>query len=103
MPIILNGQVASVDSLTAKPEPVQEPVAVASPPPRVEVARVRVEPPKLDEEEELRRRLSMNRILKGRKVPPGASEESALVVNGKVKSIGRKSHYLLDMLTIEDE
>ena len=99
MPIILNGQVASAESLVPKPAPAES----APPPQRVEVARARVEAPKLTEEEELTRRLSMNRILKGRKVPPGASEESALVVNGKVKSIGRKSHYLLDMLTIEDE
>lgn len=32
-----------------------------------------------------------------------ASTETALLVNGKQKSIGRKSHYLLDMLTLDDE
>ena len=32
-----------------------------------------------------------------------ASNETALLVNGKQKSIGRKSHYLLDMLTLDDE
>lgn len=32
-----------------------------------------------------------------------ASTETALLVNGKQRSIGRKSHYLLDMLTLDDE
>jgi hypothetical protein len=32
-----------------------------------------------------------------------ASQDTTLVVNGKQKSIGRKSHYLLDMLTLDDE
>lgn len=33
---------------------------------------------------------------------PTASNEAVLVVNGKEKNIGRKSHYLLDMLTLDD-
>jgi hypothetical protein len=32
-----------------------------------------------------------------------ASAENSLLVNGKTKNIGRKSHYLLDMLTLGDE
>jgi hypothetical protein len=32
-----------------------------------------------------------------------ASAENSLLVNGKQKNIGRKSHYLLDMLTLDDE
>lgn len=32
-----------------------------------------------------------------------ASAENSLLVNGKQKHIGRKSHYLLDMLTLDDE
>jgi len=31
-----------------------------------------------------------------------ASDEASLLVNGKQKSIGRKSKYLLDMLTLDD-
>jgi len=32
-----------------------------------------------------------------------ASEDHVLIVNGKVKPIGKKSQYLLDMLTLDDE
>jgi hypothetical protein len=32
-----------------------------------------------------------------------ASAENSLLINGKQKNIGRKSHYLLDMLTLDDE
>lgn len=39
----------------------------------------------------------------GQRVPPGGSDEHVLVVNGKARSIGKKSQYLLDMLTLDDE
>lgn len=32
-----------------------------------------------------------------------AAEDHVLIVNGKVKPIGKKSQYLLDMLTLDDE
>lgn len=38
-----------------------------------------------------------------KKPEPTASESAVLVVNGKPRNIGRKSHYLLDMLTLNDE
>lgn len=38
-----------------------------------------------------------------KKINGVASQDTTLVVNGKQKSIGRKSHYLLDMLTLDDE
>jgi len=38
-----------------------------------------------------------------KKINGVASQDTTLVVNGKKKSIGRKSHYLLDMLTLDDE
>jgi hypothetical protein len=42
-------------------------------------------------------------VIEKKKVNGVASEDTTLVVNGKQKSIGRKSHYLLDMLTLDDE
>jgi len=42
-------------------------------------------------------------VIERNKVKGVASGDTALVVNGKKKSIGRKSHFLLDMLTLDDE
>lgn len=38
-----------------------------------------------------------------KKAPVAASNSDVLVVNGKAKSIGKKSRYLLDMLTLDEE
>lgn len=48
------------------------------------------------------RDLGRNFVIERKSVKGVASEDTALVVNGKQKSIGRKSHYLLDMLTLDD-
>jgi hypothetical protein len=42
-------------------------------------------------------------VIERKQVKGVASGATALVVNGKKKSIGRKSHFLLDMLTLDDE
>lgn len=42
-------------------------------------------------------------VIERKQVKGVASGNTALVVNGKKKSIGRKSHFLLDMLTLDDE
>jgi hypothetical protein len=47
--------------------------------------------------------LNRNFVIENKKTNGVASEDTTLVVNGKQKSIGRKSHYLLDMLTLDDE
>ena len=47
--------------------------------------------------------LKANYRIEKKEVKGVASSETALLVNGKQKSIGRKSHYLLDMLTLDDE
>ena len=47
--------------------------------------------------------LNRNFVIERKQTNGVASEDTALVVNGKQKSIGRKSHYLLDMLTLDDE
>ena len=48
------------------------------------------------------RDLGRNFVIERKTVQGVASEDTTLVVNGKQKSIGRKSHYLLDMLTLDD-
>ena len=47
--------------------------------------------------------LNRNFVIEKKKTNGVASQDTTLVVNGKQKSIGRKSHYLLDMLTLDDE
>jgi hypothetical protein len=47
--------------------------------------------------------MSRKFVIERKQVKGVASGNTALVVNGKKKSIGRKSHFLLDMLTLDDE
>jgi hypothetical protein len=47
--------------------------------------------------------LNRNFVIERKQTNGVASQDTTLVVNGKQKSIGRKSHYLLDMLTLDDE
>ena len=54
------------------------------------------------EPEVIKQDLSRNFVIEKKSVKGVASEDTTLVVNGKQKSIGRKSHYLLDMLTLDD-
>jgi hypothetical protein len=65
------------------------------------VLRERIAPAKQPEPE--KRNLGRNFVIEKKSVKGVASGDTALVVNGKQKSIGRKSHYLLDMLTLDDE
>ena len=53
--------------------------------------------------EPIKQVLNRNFVIENKKTNGVASEDTTLVVNGKQKSIGRKSHYLLDMLTLDDE
>jgi len=53
--------------------------------------------------EPARQVLNRRFVIEPKKTNGVASQDTALVVNGKQKSIGRKSHYLLDMLTLDDE
>jgi hypothetical protein len=57
-----------------------------------------VEPTTLEQKTLKRKFVIHKKELKG-----VASAENSLLVNGKRKHIGRKSHYLLDMLTLDDE
>lgn len=53
--------------------------------------------------EPARQGLNRRFVIEPKKVNGVASQDTTLVVNGKQKTIGRKSHYLLDMLTLDDE
>jgi hypothetical protein len=55
------------------------------------------------ENEPTRQVLNRRFVIEPKKINGVASQDTTLVVNGKQKSIGRKSHYLLDMLTLDDE
>lgn len=52
-----------------------------------------------EEQKTLRRKF----VIQKNELKGVASAENSLLVNGKQKHIGRKSHYLLDMLTLDDE
>lgn len=43
------------------------------------------------------------RVVFDRKKAPKITDGNTLIVNGKAKTIGRKSQYLLDMMIIDDE
>lgn len=47
--------------------------------------------------------LKRNFVIERKKLKGVASAEDHLLVNGRKKAIGRKSKYLLDMLTLEEE
>lgn len=55
--------------------------------------------PTTEEQKTLKRKY----VVEKNKLSGVASSDTSLVVNGKKKSIGRKSHYLLDMLTLDSE
>lgn len=96
MPLIVNKQETVVkpeinrEKATVRPKSKAKPV--------VEKAVVIVQQP-----EPPREILNRNFAIERKQVNGVASADTALVVNGKQKSIGRKSHYLLDMLTLDDE
>jgi hypothetical protein len=89
MPIIIKKQGAvavssTLSSATVRQKPEEKPVVQSS--------------PKVEQQD-----LSRNFVIERKQTNGVASQDTALVVNGKQKSIGRKSHYLLDMLTLDDE
>lgn len=55
--------------------------------------------PTTQEQKQLNRKF----VIQRKELKGVASAENSLLVNGKQKNIGRKSHYLLDMLTLDDE
>ena len=92
MPLIVGGQIANTQTV------VQETTAPVSPTPSVSL-------------EEIRRRRSaeiQNSRAPNRNVAPAYPRmqinpnDHLVVVDGKVKKIGKQSKYLLDMLTIEE-
>lgn len=77
-------------------------VEVETPQPKTEkkaIEKKRTEPRGSIESNTLNARYRIER----KQVSGVASDEASLVVNGKQKSIGKKSKYLLDMLTLDDE
>lgn len=81
MPIIIGGQVLNINDLK-KEEPKLE---VA--PSDTNESEFKMTPPT---------KISRNKI-------PKIKDGNTLIVNGKQKTIGRKSQYLLDMMIIDDE
>lgn len=79
MPIIINGQIIDPNSI----QPEQEE--------KIIIKEVVVE-----------KEVSKPPVQKIKKAPVAASKSDILVVDGKAKSIGKKSKYLLDMLTLDD-
>lgn len=55
--------------------------------------------PTTSEQKSLQRKF----VIQRKELKGVASAENSLLINGKQKNIGRKSHYLLDMLTLDDE
>ena len=102
MPIIINGKVVDLTAAAQKSTtPAKETVVVvAQPSEQLTTTQPRniVVEPTTEEQKTLKRRYVIERNrLKG-----VASGDTTLVVNGRQRSIGRKSHYLLDMLTLDD-
>lgn len=99
MPLIIGGKVVDLSEPVKAPAPETKIVYVkeidtATTNPNINI----VVEPTSEEQKTLNRRYVIERNrLKG-----VASGDTSLVVNGKQKSIGRKSHYLLDMLTLDD-
>jgi hypothetical protein len=90
MPIKVGGVVIDVTKINEKNT--QQQVQPAS----QEVART------VDEENPVDMTPPARRIVK-QKPRPKITDGHKLVVNGKEKTIGRKSQYLLDMMIIDDE
>lgn len=69
------------------------------------VPDIKPEPPEIKVEAPTKNEQDVSRkfVIERNKVKGVASKDTALVINGKQKSIGRKSHFLLDMLTLDDE
>ena len=98
MPIIVGG--VAVDLLSpANTSPVKPTTTEEVIDQKDEPAINIVVEPTTEEQKTLKRKFVVER----KKLKGVASNDTSLVVNGKKKSIGRKSHYLLDMLTLDSE
>lgn len=100
MAIIINGKVVDIGAVT-QPAPAPAPtVVVAAPSEQVVAVQPRniVVEPTTEEQKTLNRKY----VIERNKLKGVASSEASLLVNGRQRSIGRKSKYLLDMLTLDD-
>jgi hypothetical protein len=75
----------------------------ATPPSEMKAIRQKAVEANKTEQQIAQPNLKANYRIERNEVKSAKSTETALLVNGKQKSIGRKSHYLLDMLTLDDE
>jgi adenine-specific DNA glycosylase len=101
MPIIINGKVVDLGAVQqTPPTPAPTVVVVAAPSEQVVSAQPRniVVEPTTEEQKTLQRKY----VIERNKLKGVASSEASLLVNGRQRSIGRKSKYLLDMLTLDD-
>lgn len=100
MAIIINGKVVDIGAVN-QPAPTPAPtVVVAAPSEQV----VSVQPRNIIVEPTTEEQKTLNRkyVIERNKLKGVASSEASLLVNGRQRSIGRKSKYLLDMLTLDD-
>lgn len=100
MAIIINGKVVDIGAVK-HPAPTPAPtVVVAAPSEQVVAVQPRniVVEPTTEEQKTLNRKY----VIERNKLKGVASSEASLLVNGRQRSIGRKSKYLLDMLTLDD-
>lgn len=98
MPIIIGGKITTFTSPSAPQTPMVEPV--------VETPTITEQPPiniVVEPTTEEQKNLKRKYVVEKKKLKGVASNDTSLVVNGKKKSIGRKSKYLLDMLTLDSE
>jgi hypothetical protein len=92
MPIIVGGKPLDISKLNQKvqekiPEPILIPVETSQK--IIDISNEFSPPPK--------------RVVFDRKKTPKITDGNTLIVNGKAKTIGRKSQFLLDMMIIDDE
>lgn len=101
MAIIVGGKVVDIGAVNQPaPAPAPTVVVVAAPSEQVVATQPRniVVEPTTEEQKTLNRRY----VIERNKLKGVASSEASLLVNGRQRSIGRKSKYLLDMLTLDD-
>ena len=85
MPIIIGGKVIDPSQIAQEKPPVQQQTIQRA----VDTSNEFSTPPK--------------RVVFEKKKTPKITDGNTLIVNGKAKTIGRKSQYLLDMMIIDDE
>lgn len=101
MPLIIGGNVVDINDLSDQNKQVEQPVLVIT---QVEV----IEPEVITEFIPQKQIEVFEERRVSKKIKPSHSrthsnrEDNLVVVNGKVKKIGKQSKYLLDMLTIDD-